>query len=55
MDSGVRLAWMFNPQDQQVEIYRQGQAPEIRQLPTELSGEAVLVGFILQVIPFSED
>lgn len=55
MDSGVRLAWMFNPQDQQVEIYRQGQAPETRQLPTELSGEAVLVGFILQVIPFSED
>jgi len=51
----VRLAWMFNPQDQQVEIYRQGQAPETRQLPTELSGEAVLVGFILQVIPFSED
>jgi len=55
MDSGVRLAWMFNPQDQHVEIYRQGQPPEIRQLPTELSGEAVLVGFILQVIPFSED
>jgi len=55
MDSGVRLAWMFNPQDQQVEIYRQGQAPETRQLPTELSGEAVLLGFILQVNPFSED
>jgi len=55
MDSGVRLAWMFNPQDQQVEIYRQGQATEVRQLPTELSGEAVLRGFILHVIPFSED
>jgi len=55
MDSGVRLAWMFNPQDQQVEIYRQGQAPEMRQLPTELSGEAVLPEFILQVIPFNED
>jgi Uma2 family endonuclease len=55
MDSGVRLAWMFNPQDQQVEIYRQGQAPETRQLPTELSGETVLLGFILQVNPFSED
>jgi Uma2 family endonuclease len=55
MDSGVRLTWMFNPQDQHVEIYRQGQAPETRQLPTELSGETVLLGFILQVIPFSED
>jgi Uma2 family endonuclease len=55
MDSGVRLAWMFNPQDQQVEIYRQGQDPEIRQLPTELSGEAVLPGFVLRVALFSED
>jgi Uma2 family endonuclease len=55
MDSGVRLAWMFNPQDQQVEIYRQGQDPEIRQLPTELSGEAVLPGFVLRVSLFSED
>jgi Uma2 family endonuclease len=22
MDGGVRLSWLFNPQDQQVEIYR---------------------------------
>jgi Uma2 family endonuclease len=55
MDSGVRLGWMFNPQDQQVEIYRQGQAKEIRPLPTELSGEAVLPGFVLRVQPFLED
>lgn len=52
MDSGVRLGWLFNPQDQQVEIYRQGQEKEVRSLPTLLTGEAVLPGFELQVNPF---
>ncbi|MBD2258491.1 Uma2 family endonuclease [Pseudanabaena sp. FACHB-2040] len=52
IDSGVRLGWMFNPQDQQVEIYRQGQPKEVCQLPTLLSGEAVLPGFVLQVERF---
>jgi len=52
MQAGVRLAWMFNPQEQQVEIYRQGQPKEVRQLPTELSGEEVLPGFVLSVPPF---
>ncbi len=47
MESGVRLGWLFNPQDQQVEIYQQGQAKEVRTLPTQLSGEAILPGFVL--------
>lgn len=55
MDSGVRLGWMFNPQDQQVEIYRQGQSEEVRQLPTTLSGESVLTGFVLEVKQFEEE
>lgn len=55
LDSGVRLGWMFNPQDQQVEIYRQGQPKEVRQLPTELSGESVLPGFLLKVERFEEE
>jgi Uma2 family endonuclease len=55
MNSGVLLAWMFNPQDQQVEIYRQGQKTEICQLPIELSGEEVLPGFVLKVSLFAED
>jgi Uma2 family endonuclease len=54
MDSGVRLAWMFNPQEQQVEIYRQGQTKEVRELPTQLSGEEVLPGFTLTVKRFEE-
>jgi Uma2 family endonuclease len=37
LQSGVRLGWLFNPQNQQVEIYRQGQTKEVRSLPTQLS------------------
>lgn len=54
MTSGVRLGWLLNPQDQQVEIYRQGQAKEVRSLPTELSGETVLPDFVLWVERFPE-
>lgn len=54
LNSGVRLGWMFNPQEQQVEIYRQGQPKETRLLPTELSGESVLPGFLLRVERFEE-
>lgn len=53
--SGVRLGWLLNPQDQQVEIYRQGQEKEVRKLPTLLSGESVLPGFELQVDLFTDD
>jgi Uma2 family endonuclease len=54
MDAGVRLGWMFNPQEQQVEIYRQGQPKEVRQLPTQLYGEDVLPGFMLTVTGFED-
>ncbi|NBD17923.1 MAG: Uma2 family endonuclease [Cyanobacteria bacterium] len=50
--SGVRLGWLFNPQDQEVEIYRQGKEKEVRQLPTKLSGEDVLPGFVLSIERF---
>ena len=45
--SGLRLGWLINPQDQQVEIYRARQAVEMVSMPTVLSGEAVLPGFEL--------
>jgi Uma2 family endonuclease len=47
--SGLRLGWLINPQDQQVEIYRAGQEVEVVSTPTTLSGEGVLPGFELQV------
>jgi len=54
LESGVRLGWLFNPQDQTVEIYRAGQAKDVRTLPTELSGEAVLPRFALPVERFED-
>jgi Uma2 family endonuclease len=49
LENGVRLGWLINPKDQQVEIYRQGQAVEVLQSPTTLSGEMVLPGFVLNL------
>jgi Uma2 family endonuclease len=49
MDNGVRLGWLINPQDQQVEIYRQGHPTEILDAPSSLSGEDVLPAFILDL------
>jgi Uma2 family endonuclease len=46
---GVRLGWLINPQQQQVEIYRQGQEVEVLESPTTLSGEDILPGFILDL------
>ena len=47
--SGLRLGWLINPQDRQVEFYRAGKAVEIVSMPTVLSGEGVLPGLELQV------
>lgn len=49
LNSGVQLAWLINPQQQQVEVYRLGQEVEVCDLPTELLGEDVLPGFILSL------
>jgi Uma2 family endonuclease len=49
ISNGVRLGWLINPKDQRVEIYRSGQATEVLQSPTKLSGEDVLLGFVLDL------
>ncbi|HEY9696932.1 MAG TPA: Uma2 family endonuclease [Trichocoleus sp.] len=49
MSSGVRLGWLINLQDQQVEIYHIGQPIDIQPLPIELSGEDVLPNFSLDL------
>ncbi|MEQ9553567.1 MAG: Uma2 family endonuclease [Coleofasciculus sp. G3-WIS-01] len=47
--SGLRLGWLINRKDRQVEIYRQGQEVEVVRMPVVLSGEDVLPGFTLEV------
>ncbi|BAZ82884.1 Uma2 family endonuclease [Sphaerospermopsis kisseleviana CS-549] len=49
MNAGVKLGWLINPQQQQVEIYRLGKDVELRNLPTELLGEEILPGFSLSL------
>ncbi len=48
-DNGVRLGWLINPQQKQVECYRLGQAVEILEAPKTLMGEDVLPGFVLDL------
>ena len=48
-DNGVRLGWLINPQQQQVEIYRIGAEVEILEFLTNLSGEDVLPGLSLDL------
>lgn len=47
---GVRLGWLINPDERQVEIYRAGQDKEVLDHPTTLSGETVLVNFNLDLV-----
>ncbi len=49
LENGVPLGWLINPQDKQIEIYRQNQSVEVIKIPIKLSGEDVLVGFELRL------
>jgi Uma2 family endonuclease len=49
LDNGTRLVFLLNPQGKQVEIYRQGQVKEVVNAPGDVSGEEVLMGFVLRL------
>jgi Uma2 family endonuclease len=49
LDNGASLGWLIDPQNEQVEVYRTGQPVEVLTKPFELSGEAVLPGFVLNL------
>ncbi len=49
LNSGLRLGWLINFQDEEVEIYRPNQEIEIIEFPVSLSGEEVLPGFVLNL------
>jgi Uma2 family endonuclease len=46
---GVRLGLLVNPKNQQVEIYRQEQEPEILEAPAEIDCNEVMPGFVLSM------
>ena len=47
--NGVRLGWLINRKNRQVEIYRIGREVEVLDNPDSLSGEDVLPGFVLDL------
>jgi Uma2 family endonuclease len=50
-DNGVRLGWLINRRDREVEIYRLDCDVEVLAHPLTLSGEDVLPGFTLDLSP----
>jgi Uma2 family endonuclease len=49
IDNGAKLSWLIDPQNRRVEIYRPGRDVEVLENPTNLSGEEVLPGFMLNL------
>lgn len=49
MDNQARLGWLIDRKNTKVEIYRQGQDVEVLDNPVTLSGEDVLLGFVLDL------
>jgi Uma2 family endonuclease len=47
VDNGLGLGWLIIPKTRQVKIYRPQQALEILESPMSLSGESILVDFVL--------
>ena len=52
LNSGLRLGWLINPQDKELEIYRPRYPVEILPQPQSVSGEDVLPGFVLNLNRF---
>ena len=49
IDNDAQLGWLINRRDQQVEIYRPGQAVELLDAPQSISGKSVLPDFRLDL------
>lgn len=49
LDNGAKMGWLIDPKNRIVEVYRVGLNVERLSNPTELSGEEVLPGFVLNL------
>lgn len=54
INNGLRLGWLINPHERQVEIYRADQFKQVLRNPEQVDGEEVLPGFVLDVSIFWE-
>lgn len=55
MDCGVKLGWLINPDEKQVEIYRQQTEIIIVNNPQTLSGEEILPNLTVNLRDIFED
>jgi Uma2 family endonuclease len=49
LDNGVKLGWLINRQNRQVEIYRQGEEKQVLDNPDTISEEDILLKFALNL------
>ncbi len=45
--NGAQTAWLIDPIEKAVHIYRQGQPPEVHVHPTSVQGHGIIAGFEL--------
>ena len=50
IENGARLGWLIDPENRQVFCYRPQQLPELFNNPRHLSGEDVLLEFVLDLL-----
>lgn len=51
VDAGVRLGWLIDPESKTVWIYEQGKPVSKLDCPNTISGDPVLLGFVLELGP----
>ena len=49
MSNEVRLGWLINPEDKQVEVYLLGKAKEVLEYPNSLDNNDVLPGLVVEL------
>ena len=49
IDNGVKLGWLINPQQQQIEIYRPDKSTTLLNRPLTLSDEMILPNLTLEL------
>ena len=45
--NGAQLAWLIDPLEQEVSVYRPGESPEVHHHPTTVQGDGLVAGFEL--------
>ncbi|MEM9272569.1 MAG: Uma2 family endonuclease [Cyanobacteria bacterium P01_F01_bin.143] len=49
MGNGVRLGWLINPENKQVEVYLSGKSKEVLEHPNTLTSDDILPGLIIEL------